>query len=154
MSLFDTMKDTLSVRSQGVAQKVSNATESVKLNNQIKANQKMIDKIMYHVGEKCFEINGELEGTPYDEMFGEIHRLQAENKAFREQLQVLTVDKVCPKCGFQNSGQSKFCMNCGAVLEDKNNATQDNENGKLCASCGTVNSEEALFCVECGSRLE
>ena len=51
MSFFETMKDTLAVKSQGVAQKVSSATESVKLNNQIKTNQKMIEKILYHVGE-------------------------------------------------------------------------------------------------------
>lgn len=153
MSLFDTMKDTLSVKSQGVAQKVTNATESVKLNNQIKNNQKMIEKIMYHVGEKCFEINGMQEGTPYDEMFLEIRRLQEENVCIKKQIDALLMDNICSKCGFQNSGQSKFCINCGAVL-DGNKMVQNSEKGKSCVCCGTVNLEQAEFCVECGSKLE
>lgn len=153
MSFFETMKDTLAVKSQGVAQKVSSATESVKLNNQIKTNQKMIEKILYHVGEKCFEINGDQEGTPYEEMFREIHRLQQENQSLMDQIATLTAQHICPKCGFENNGQSKFCISCGALLEQENIDFVP-ENGKACPVCGAMNREEAMFCVECGSKLE
>lgn len=153
MSFLDTMKDTLTVKSQEVAQKVSSVTESAKLNNQIKSNQRMIEKILYHVGEKCFELNGNKSETPYDQMFQEIHRLQKENASFQEQIATLKMENVCPKCGFQNSGKSKFCVNCGALLET-DTEVQKGEDEKICASCGTANLTDALFCAECGRKFE
>ena len=153
MGFFNTMKDTLTVTSQGVAQKVSSATESAKLNNQIKANQRMIKKIMYHVGEKCYELNGNQTGTPYEELFQEIRRLQEESRSLQGQISILTSENVCPKCGYKNTGGTKFCINCGAMLGQEE-VTFSYENGKVCTSCGSVNSPEAMFCVECGNKLE
>lgn len=50
MALFEKMKDSISVAGQGVSQKAKSATESVKLNNQIKSNERMLEKLTYQVG--------------------------------------------------------------------------------------------------------
>ena len=42
MALFEKMKDSISIAGQGVSQKAKSATESVKLNNQIKSNERML----------------------------------------------------------------------------------------------------------------
>lgn len=53
MALFEKMKDSISVAGQGVSQKAKSATESVKLNNQIKSNERMLEKLTYQVGVQC-----------------------------------------------------------------------------------------------------
>ncbi len=47
----------------------------------------------------------------------------------------------CPRCGFDNPVNTKFCGKCGARL------------GVPCASCGTLNPEGFAFCGACGASL-
>ena len=47
----------------------------------------------------------------------------------------------CPKCKLENSESAKFCLGCGARLE------QD------CPQCGRASPLSAKFCAECGLRL-
>jgi len=47
----------------------------------------------------------------------------------------------CSKCNHQNPETAKFCMECGARLEN------------ACAKCGTKLPPEAKFCVECGGKV-
>ena len=47
----------------------------------------------------------------------------------------------CPKCQFENSGEAKFCNECGSKLEI------------ACSSCGKVNPLNSKFCNECGHNL-
>jgi hypothetical protein len=50
---------------------------------------------------------------------------------------------LCPKCGFANQDDFKFCLNCGETLP----------RGVTCEKCGTVNPPEYMFCMECGQSL-
>ncbi len=47
----------------------------------------------------------------------------------------------CPKCQFENSGEAKFCNECGNRLEIH------------CPECGKVNLPNSKFCNECGHTL-
>ncbi|HIE30259.1 TPA: zinc-ribbon domain-containing protein, partial [Candidatus Poribacteria bacterium] len=47
----------------------------------------------------------------------------------------------CPKCHHKNPTEAKFCMECGAKLEN------------VCLKCGTKLPEEAKFCMECGTKV-
>ena len=58
MEFLGRMMDSFSTAGQDVAKKAKNATESVKLNNQMKANERMIKKLIYQVGMICFENQG------------------------------------------------------------------------------------------------
>lgn len=55
--------------------------------------------------------------------------------------QVNEQPKKCPKCQADLPNNAKFCLECGAKLENK------------CPKCGTVNSLDAKFCPECGKKL-
>lgn len=155
MGFFDTVKENLATTSQGVAQKFSNATETAKLNSQVKSNQRMVEKLLYQVGEKCYSLIGQEENTPYDALFTEIKRLQEQNVELQKQIAILAEEHVCSKCGFKNNGSTKFCINCGAELEGDVEQTQScaEVNGKTCPQCQTANAQEAIFCVECGTRF-
>lgn len=58
MEFFGRMMDSFSTVGQDVAKKAKNATESVKLNNQMKANERMIKKLIYQVGGFVLKIKG------------------------------------------------------------------------------------------------
>ena len=49
----------------------------------------------------------------------------------------------CPECGKELQEGSKFCMNCGAKIEEIK-----------CKKCGTKLEANAKFCPECGTRRE
>lgn len=150
MALFDKMKDSISVASQGVSQKAKNATESMKIGNQIKANERMIEKLTHQVGVQCVKNHVNETNTEYAELFSEILRLREENAGLQMTLQTLAVGNVCPQCGFSNNQSAKFCISCGNPL---NMAQPAAAGGRQCAACGSWNAEDAMFCTECGQRL-
>ena len=90
MALFEKMKDSISVAGQGVSQKAKSATESVKLNNQIKSNERMLEKLTYQVGVQCVKNHLQDAESEYGELFGEILRLQKENQQLQQMVQALT----------------------------------------------------------------
>ena len=63
---------------------------------------------------------------------------------------------ICPKCGFENSKSSKFCTNCGSVIDNKSdeNLASDKEtyktkdrgsSGKRKSDSIVVNNEDAVI---------
>lgn len=150
MALFDKMRDSISIAGQEVAQKTKNATENVRIGNQIKANERMIEKLTYQVGLQCVKNHIQEADSEYGELFAEILRLRKENQAYQEELQRLTAVNTCPQCGAGNKTSAKFCISCGAPMASAPAAPVD---GKKCPGCGMVNEKDALFCVSCGSRL-
>ncbi len=47
----------------------------------------------------------------------------------------------CPKCQTDNRGKSKFCIECGNILEIN------------CSKCNNLNPPGSKFCEECGQNL-
>jgi len=47
----------------------------------------------------------------------------------------------CPKCQTENSGEAKFCNECGNKLEI------------ACSTCGKMNPLNSKFCSECGHKI-
>lgn len=151
MAFLDKMKDTLTTAGQEVSQKAKNTAENIRINNLIKSNDKMIEKLTYQVGNKCVEQHVNEIGTEYDEFFQEILRLRKENEAYQEELKKLEEINACGQCGFHNNASAKFCINCGAKLADQ--LQQEEEPEKVCGKCGFVNDTDAFFCTECGNDL-
>src|SRR3954470_15699467 len=48
----------------------------------------------------------------------------------------------CAACGTENPTGARFCMSCGAPLEER------------CPNCGSAVPPEARFCMSCGGRLD
>ena len=153
MALFEKMKDSISVAGQGVSQKAKSATESVKLNNQIKSNERMLEKLTYQVGVQCVKNHLQDAESEYGELFREILRLQKENQQLQQMVQALTAGNVCQQCGFSNHPDAKFCISCGSPLQKAAPVSNGPVNGKKCPSCGFVNAADSAFCVECGTNI-
>ena len=52
----------------------------------------------------------------------------------------------CSKCGFENQENNKYCVSCGAVLEEKVEKS-------FCYNCGSENPVDSKYCVSCGQSL-
>lgn len=122
----------------------------MKLSNQIKANERMIEKLTHQVGVQCVKNHVNETNTEYAELFSEILRLREENASIQMTLQTLAVGNVCPQCGFSNNQNAKFCISCGNPLNAVQPAVPA---GKQCAACGAWCTDDAMFCTECGQRF-
>lgn len=147
MALFDRMKDSISAAGQEVSQRAKTATESAKISSQIKANERMIEKLTYQVGVQCVEAHISETGSEYESLFAEILRLREENQRYQMELKELTAVNICSQCGYANNASAKFCISCGAML------AAVPATGKRCGNCGYINEGDASFCVECGTAL-
>lgn len=150
MELFDKMKESITIAGQEVSQKAKSATESVRLGNMIKSNDKMIEKLTYQVGLQCVNNHINEPNTEYDALFSEILRLQSENQRLQTELQQATAVNSCPHCGFNNNANAKFCVSCGAPLFTVPTPAAGE---RRCPKCGATNTNDAAFCVECGNSL-
>ncbi|MGQ9522083.1 MAG: zinc ribbon domain-containing protein, partial [Anaerolineae bacterium] len=56
----------------------------------------------------------------------------------------------CPKCGFENRPEARFCKACGQPLEAPAPAPSSDVR---CPACGALNKPTARFCVHCGASL-
>lgn len=128
---------------ESISLKAKTTTESMRLNNLIKSNEKMMDKLTYQIGCQYVEKHLEEKDAEFAEFLQEIVRLRMENIQYMQQLELLQTSKICPKCGFENANGSKFCINCGAHLDDVVSQTQAGV--KFCGSCGAQNAPDALF---------
>ena len=141
------MMDSISIAGQEVSQKAKTATENVRIGNQIKANERMIEKLTYQVGLRCVEKYVNDSDSEYKDLFAEILRLRKENMDYRAELQQASAVNTCPKCGYSNNTSAKFCISCGAPL------AAPPVKGKKCPGCGFMNDDDAVFCVECGTPV-
>lgn len=153
MALFDKMKDSITIAGQGVSQKARSATESVRIGNLIKANDRMIEKLTYQVGLQCVSKYVNDPNSEYAALFSEILRLRNENQRYQAELQQATAVNPCPHCGFGNNMAAKFCISCGAPLTAAPTPAPA-AGGCRCPKCGFANAADAAFCVECGTRLD
>jgi membrane protease subunit (stomatin/prohibitin family) len=53
----------------------------------------------------------------------------------------------CPKCGSNNPGAAKFCIDCGAQMQTSAQTVP-------CVKCGSALQAGAKFCNECGAKQE
>lgn len=86
---FDRMRDSVSAAGTEVNQKMSCAAETMKLNNQIRNNDKEIDKLIFQVGKRYVEEHLMDQGDVYEDLLAQIRNYKSQNGAYEEEIQRL-----------------------------------------------------------------
>lgn len=63
----------------------------------------------------------------------------------------------CTSCGAENDANVKFCISCGASLNQQFNTLNEEKvlnQGLVCPTCSSPISNNDLFCTKCGTRLK
>lgn len=149
MGFFNNLKETVTDAGQTVANKSREISGNAKLNNKIRENNKSIESLKIQVADTFLASCGDEPGAEYAEFIAQIKTLQAENEELQKEINAnkgIEEGCKCPKCGQENVAGAKFCVGCGAQL-------QEAPKEKFCPECGTSNAADAAFCSGCGKAL-
>lgn len=132
--------------SDGVSQKATDVSATMRLNSQIKSKEEELHKTLQSLGETYY--NNAKEGTEgdYTALIARVDELKGEIASCKEQLIDLKGMIQCPKCGAELEKGAKFCVQCGYELPVPVK--------KVCADCGAELQEGAKFCTKCGTKVE
>lgn len=132
--------------SDGVSQKATDVSATMRLNSQIKSNEEELRKTLQSLGETYY--NNAKEGTEgdYTVLIARVDELKGEIASCKEQLIDLKGMIQCPKCGAELEKGARFCVQCGYELPVPVK--------KVCAGCGAELQEGAKFCTKCGTKVE
>lgn len=140
MKFFDKMKDSISLAGTGVSQKVSCTADTMKLNSQIRNNDKKIEKLVYQVGLKCVQLHLDNPSSEYEELFGQIRHLQELNKTHQEEIKRLSEE-----------WELQEQLRQQEIKDRQAESEQPDKTTKLCKNCNKRSELDAKFCVHCGT---
>lgn len=162
MALFDK----LSGIAKNIGDKATDAIEMTKLNSKIGAEKTAINECLRQIGDYYFKKHqaGEPDDPGVADMLAaiddhnrviadtqdEIARMQAANASQSQGAQNIRAagEITCTSCGTSNPQGTKFCSQCGAVLE-----APEELPGFICPECGAQVAAGSKFCVECGHKF-
>lgn len=172
MSLLDRMKDSVSSAGIGVSQKFSYTAETMKLNNQIRNNDREIEKLIVQVGQRCLELHFDDVDNEYEEFFSEIRRYRAENEIHRAEIQRLSEENQEQARQRQMEMQQRqeqreqerkaretlkqqeaLLKQQEALLKQQELQKSLDQETRVCPKCGNRNDLDAKFCVYCGNSF-
>ena len=172
MSFFDYMKVSVSLAGLGASQKVSCTADTMKLKNEIRENEKEIERLTYEVGRRCVERHLPEENSEYEELFLRIRRCQAENEDHRAEIQRLAeayekdMKKRQEQMKYRQEQREKERLQKEEAKQKQEEFQREqevkkqqemqrilDETTKICEKCKMRNDLDARFCVYCGNPI-
>ncbi|MCL2671343.1 MAG: zinc ribbon domain-containing protein [Clostridiales bacterium] len=140
-----------------LGQKTKNATETVKLNNQISGGEKKVRALTEELGKACFEL---YKDAPPPELAALIAKIQEEQRMideYTEQVKRLKGIASCPRCGADVRIDAAFCNGCGNPMQSAPaptpTPTPEEERPAFCSQCGAALAGGTAFCSACGAKV-
>lgn len=161
MSFFDKLKQSASKATD----KAKESVEIVRLNGQISATRKEIEKQYMLIGQMVFE--AELKDELYavkERMAGAKRIIMDSQSAIKElelRIKEIKAVKDCD-CGNSLPLDARFCSSCGKkfdVSAEVSPSAAIEQSGavvvkKSCTSCNAIIDPEDQFCLECGTKVQ
>jgi rubrerythrin len=132
MAFFEDFGKKLSDLGQTAVEKTKNSTESIRLHNMIREEQKHSKDVYQQIGSLYVKLYGDQPEEAFAKMVQEIEESEARIRNYEGQLQQLkettppteaasaTTDEaptaVCPNCGKTIHAEDSFCNGCGQKL--------------------------------------
>lgn len=171
MGFFDKLKESASK----AADKAKDSVEVVRLNSQVAAKRKEIEKMYLQIGEAVFEAYTSNAESAAEELIkansATIITLKQEIEQLEIKIRTLKDEKDCV-CGQVLPLDAKFCSSCGHRFEEPSEvvvqanetvaieaaheaaATTESISVKSCSNCQATLQADDRFCENCGTAVE
>ena len=142
---FNKLKSDIVSMGKDVGDKVSDASAIAKVKLDIHNKESYMEKQFTELGRAYYLAHKNDENIPEKEFFKPIQEAEAEIARMQDQLMTLQGAEVCPCCGKKQPAGHAFCENCGAAMNEANEAAGDEEAVKSeeTSEAETVASEAA-----------
>ncbi|WP_438349380.1 double zinc ribbon domain-containing protein [Paenibacillus sp. FA6] len=157
MSFFNKLKE----GATKAADKAKDSVDVVRINAQISAKQKEIDKSYLMIGESVFNAYAVNDLTIAEQIIkvesDKIIILQQENHLLTQRIKQIKDEKTC-SCGKAVPMNTKFCASCGNKFDviDSEEAVVIVEtipNVIVCSDCGSTVAASNEYCENCGQKV-
>ncbi len=122
----------------------NNNSDDVKICPECGASQGKSSKFCINCGTSLSEEKENIDSHNLNQ-YDSSENIEIEDKAYND----FNGFKVCPECGTKEKGLSKFCKNCGTLLDEKNDG-----GGNVIIKCGNCGAElnDEIYCPDCGKQ--
>lgn len=151
MPFFEEIGKKITDFGQTAVEKTKSSTESIRLKNMIREEQRHCKELYQQIGELYVQQFGSHPEPVFAQMIQEVQNSQIRIQSYQNQIQQTkefassTGDSVvCQQCGASLPVNTIFCNQCGAKVESPATWT--------CPSCGKTLSVEFAFCDQCGQK--
>ena len=159
MDIFNRVKDTVRDTFSSAGASVSQTTNTMKLNNLIRLNEKEIDRITLEIGKAYVSRYLQDENTEFEAEFIRIRQLQSENAKFSGEIERMKEEQEENRRKAQEERAAKDAARRQEKERQEELRYQEEPNrpvvpeGNVCSKCGHVNDSDAMFCANCGNPL-
>ena len=154
MPFFEDIGKKITNLGQTAVEKTKSSTESIRLNNMIREEQRHCKELYQQVGEMYVQQFGSQPDPVFAQLIQEIQNCQMRIQNYQEQLPHAKETAApagrtdsgltCQKCGASLAANAVFCNQCGAKIEPPATWT--------CPICGKILSADFAFCNQCGQK--
>lgn len=113
MAFFEDLGKKISGVGQSAVQKTQNATDSIRLNNQISEEERKMNAAYLNIGKRYVELYGTKKDPEFEAWISEIEGCQYRINECRVQVRRNKGLTVCTNCGAEIPETSPFCKLCG-----------------------------------------
>ncbi len=183
MDIFNRVKDTVRDTFSSAGASVSQTTNTMKLNNLIRLNEKEIDRITLEIGKAYVSRYLQDENTEFEAEFIRIRQLQSENAKFSGEIERMKEEQEENRRKAQEERAAKDAARRQEKERQEELRRQEEQRrqeelrrqeeqrrqeelrrqeeqnrpvvpeGNVCSKCGHVNDSDAMFCANCGNPL-
>ena len=153
MPILDEIGKKIATVGKGTAKAVGDFSQTVKLKDQIKAEQNAINTYYMELGREYYKQNSDNTGNPHSEIVDQIRLRFGRIAELEREISALQNEKVCAACGAGANVDCLFCPRCGTAFPAIADNSEDSL-GDACPDCGKPLLEDDVFCPGCGLRVD
>ena len=165
MPFFEDIRKKISNMGQTAVEKTKCSTETLRLNNQIREEQRLCKDLYQQIGQQYAQQYETNPDPAFESLMKQLHDAQERIASYQEQIQIkkaavsqpqqsaYSTGCCCASCGAPLPPDAKFCTTCGAKVELTPPEPVETPS-RVCPKCGNQLASDALFCASCGAKFE
>lgn len=159
MDFFSDIGKKFSSAAKTVQKRTLESVEIGKLNSEMRSLKEKRAHLFKSLGEAYYKAGGKNEGNERIEVLVEqLDQIAVREAELQAQLDRLTQQKRCPKCGNVVALEARFCPACGERLPEEEKPAEPEEPAQpapeYCVGCGALRQDHSRFCVVCGKAFD